>query len=54
LRIRVVTVAPGDTIGSLAARMMGTERKLELFKLINGFPSGKVLAPGERVKIVSE
>jgi predicted Zn-dependent protease len=54
LRIRVVTVAQGDTIGSLAGRMMGTERKLELFKLINGFPSGKVLSPGERVKIVSE
>ena len=54
LRIRIVTVKPGETIGSLAARMMGTERKLELFKLINALGTGSTLAPGSRVKIISE
>ena len=36
LRIDVVTVRPGETVASLAARMQGTERQLELFQLLNG------------------
>ncbi|MGO8484904.1 hypothetical protein AB9F39_37655, partial [Rhizobium leguminosarum] len=31
LRIRVVTVRPGENISTLAARMMGKDRKLDLF-----------------------
>lgn len=54
LRVRVVTVKAGETIGSLAARMMGTERKLELFKLINALTATSTLSPGSRVKIISE
>ncbi|TCR90115.1 putative Zn-dependent protease [Rhizobium sp. BK376] len=54
LRIRVVTVRPGDSITTLAARMMGTDRKLDLFKLINALPTGANVAPGDRVKIISE
>ncbi|WP_245500693.1 M48 family metalloprotease [Rhizobium sp. BK251] len=54
LRIRVVTVRPGDTIATLAARMMGTDRKLDLFKLINAMPAAASVAPGDRVKIISE
>lgn len=54
LRIRVVTVAPGQSIASLAGRMKGTDRKLELFRLINSLPPGASLRPGTRVKIVSE
>jgi predicted Zn-dependent protease len=33
---------------------MGTDRKLDLFKLINAMPAGASLSPGQRVKIISE
>jgi len=54
LRIRVVTVGSGDTMSTLAAKMMGTDRKLELFRLLNAIPVGGILKTGDRVKIVSE
>ncbi|WP_113209760.1 M48 family metalloprotease [Rhizobium sp. BK512] len=54
LRVRVVTVRPGDNITTLASRMMGTDRKLDLFKLINALPTGAAVSPGDRVKIISE
>lgn len=54
LRVRIVTVAQGDTVASLAVRMMGTDRKLDLFKLINALPAGAVVSPGQKVKIISE
>jgi predicted Zn-dependent protease len=54
LRVRIVTVGTNDTITTLAARMMGTERKLDLFKMINALPAGATLSPGQRVKIISE
>lgn len=54
LRVRVVTVGQGDTLASLSARMMGTDRKLELFKVLNAIPAGQSPAQGSRVKIVSE
>ncbi|WP_442201095.1 M48 family metalloprotease [Rhizobium sp. RAF56] len=54
LRVRVVTVKPGDTITTLASRMMGTDRKLDLFKLINALPTGAAISPGDRMKIISE
>lgn len=54
LRIRVVTVRPGDTMGSLAAQMVGVDRKLDLFKVINAIgPAGNVSA-GDKVKIVTD
>ena len=52
LRLDVVTVREGDTVGSLAARMQGTDRRLELFRLLNGFNPGDALEPGSKVKIV--
>jgi len=54
LKIRVVTVQPGENITTLAARMMGTDRKLDLFKLINALGTGASVAPGDRMKIISE
>jgi predicted Zn-dependent protease len=54
LRIRIATAAPGDTVASLAARMKGVERKLELFRLLNAIPPGSVVTPGQKVKIVSD
>ena len=54
LRIRVVTVRSGDTIATLAARMMGTDRKLDLFRLINAMQITSTVRPGDKVKIISE
>ena len=54
LRVRVVTVGQRDTLASLAGRMMGTDRKLDLFKLINALPPGAMISPGQKVKIISE
>ena len=54
LRVRIATIEPGDTIASLAARMRGVERKVELFKLLNAISMGTTLTPGEKVKIVSD
>lgn len=54
LRVRVVTVQPGDNITTLASRMMGTDRKLDLFKLINALQTGASVSPGDKVKIISE
>jgi predicted Zn-dependent protease len=54
LRIRVVTVKAGDTVQSMADRMLGTDRSLELFRLLNGLPLGAVLKAGDQVKIVAE
>jgi predicted Zn-dependent protease len=54
LRVRIVTVAQNDTIASLAGRMMGTDRKLDLFKMINAMPAGATVSPGQKVKIISE
>jgi predicted Zn-dependent protease len=54
LRVRVVTVKPGDTVTTLSARMMGTDRKFDLFRLINALPTGATISPGDRVKIISE
>lgn len=54
LRIRVITVGASDSLATLSARMMGTDRKLELFKVLNALQSGQTPAVGSRVKIVSE
>ncbi|WP_082475466.1 MULTISPECIES: M48 family metalloprotease [unclassified Rhizobium] len=54
LRIRVITVAPGDTLATLSARMMGTDRKLDLFRLINALQITSTIKPGDRMKIISE
>ncbi|MDK1375927.1 MULTISPECIES: M48 family metalloprotease [unclassified Sinorhizobium] len=54
LRIRVVTVRSGDTMATLAARMMGTDRKLDLFRLINAMQITSTVKPGDKVKIISE
>ena len=43
LHLRVVTVAPGDTVERLASRMANVDRPVERFRVLNG------LAPGDRV-----
>ena len=54
LRIRVVKVQPGDTVASLSAQMMGSNRKLALFRVLNALPPGAALSVGQDVKIVSQ
>lgn len=55
LRIRAVPVRAGDTQEALARRMATADGfELERFQLINGLKPGDALAPGTRVKIVSD
>ncbi len=55
LRIRIVTVQPGDSIASLSARMHGVERPQDLFLILNDIkPDAGLPAVGEKVKIVAE
>lgn len=54
LRLKVITVQPGDTIESLAHRMAGVDRQLERFRVLNGLDSRSALKPRDRVKIVVE
>jgi predicted Zn-dependent protease len=54
LRIRVITVRPGNTIGSLAASMVGVDRKLELFRVLNAIAPGASVSVGDKVKIVTD
>lgn len=54
LRIKVVTVAPGDTAEKLAGRMAGPDRAVERFRVLNGLNAGDALLPGSEVKIVTE
>jgi predicted Zn-dependent protease len=52
LRIDIVTVREGETVGELAVRMKGTERKLQLLRLLNGLASDDSLSAGQLVKVV--
>ncbi|OQP87038.1 metalloprotease [Rhizobium rhizosphaerae] len=54
LRVRVFTVKQGETVPTLASRMMGTDRKLELFRMINAMGLTATVKPGDRVKIITE
>jgi predicted Zn-dependent protease len=54
LRVRVVTVRPGETLASLATQMQGVDRKLDLFRLLNALPPGATPAPGDKVKIITD
>ncbi len=52
LSIRIVTVASGDTLTSLASRMKNGQDSERLFKLINGLNGTETLTPGSQVKLV--
>jgi predicted Zn-dependent protease len=53
LRIKVVTVKPGDTVEKFAARM-ALHNPAERFRVINGIEPGHQPKPGDPVKIVVE
>lgn len=50
--IHVVTVAPGDTVQSLADRMAYRDFKLDRFLTLNGLTATTRLVPGEKLKLV--
>jgi predicted Zn-dependent protease len=54
LHIRVVTVRPGQTMGSLAAQMVGVDRKLDLFRVLNAMSPGAAVSAGDKVKIITD
>jgi predicted Zn-dependent protease len=54
LHVRVLTVKPGETVGSLAARMIGVDRKLDLFRLLNALGPGATVSAGDKVKIITD
>ena len=54
LRVRIVTAKAGDTVASLSARMVGVDRKEELFRVLNEIPEGEAVPAGYKVKIVTD
>jgi predicted Zn-dependent protease len=52
LRIKVITVQPGDTVESLSHRMMGVDRPAERFRVLNGLEAHGQVKVRDRVKIV--
>ena len=53
LKLRVLTVNPGDTPDKLANIMPLESYKLDWFLALNGLAPGDNLAPGAKVKVVT-
>ena len=51
LHLKIVKVAPGDTVEKLASRM-DTDHPADRFRVLNGIEAGDRLKPGSEVKIV--
>jgi predicted Zn-dependent protease len=41
-------------MGMLAAQMVGVDRKLDLFRVLNALAPGATLSAGDKVKIVTD
>ena len=54
LRLAVVTAREGDTVESLASRMVVNDNPVERCELLNGLDPGTPVRPGEAYKIVVE
>jgi predicted Zn-dependent protease len=54
LRLKIVTVAPSDTVERLASRMATSDRPLERFRVLNGLGASDRVKPGDSVKMVVE
>lgn len=52
LRIKVVTVQPGDTVESMSHRMAGVDRPVERFRVLNGIDDRGTIKARDLVKIV--
>lgn len=49
-----MTVKPGQNVGTLAASMVGVDRKLDLFRVINALGPGATVSTGDKVKIITD
>ena len=54
LHLKVVTVAPDDTVEKLARRMGTSDHSLERFRVLNGLGAHDRVKPGEKVKLAVE
>lgn len=54
LRIRIVTAKTGDSLTKLTSQMRGTDRKTDLFYLLNAMGPGATIKTGERYKIITD
>jgi len=54
LRVRIITVQPGETVATLANKMTGVSRKVELFRVLNGLGPGGNVSAGDKVKIITD
>lgn len=54
LRIKVITVQPGDTVESLSHRMAGVDHPAERFRVLNGLDRTAQVKVRDRVKIVAD
>ena len=54
LTLRSVKAQPGESTRTMAARMEGVSRPLELFLVLNGMKPGDSVEPGRSYKVVSE
>lgn len=52
LRLKVITVQPGDTVESLAHRMAGVDHPIERFRILNGLDARTQVKVRDRVKVV--
>jgi predicted Zn-dependent protease len=54
LHLRIQKVRPGDTAERLAETMTGVDRRLDLFRVLNGLEPGDPLEAGRSVKLVTD
>ena len=54
LRIKVITVQPGDTVESLSHRMAGVDHPAERFRVLNGLDRNAQVKVRDRVKVVAD
>jgi predicted Zn-dependent protease len=52
LRIKVITVQPGDTVESLSHRMAGVDHPMERFRILNGLDAHAQVKVRDKVKVV--
>jgi predicted Zn-dependent protease len=52
LHLKIVTVAPGDTVQTLSARMALKDQKTEWFRVLNELGPDDAVKAGDRVKVV--
>ena len=54
LRVRIVTAASGDTTDTFVRKMRGVSRPRDLFLALNDLDADAHIAPGTKLKIISD